>query len=96
MKAILFIGLGLGFLYHCAGAQVVAEFDWEKLAQRGQLIDGAPVNVDGRARLRISNTNETPLQAHLLKIEKPPVSGVTYAIVGEIKYEAVKGDGYFL
>ena len=73
MKAVLILGFGLGLMWNCTGEQVLAEFEWQKLAQAGQLIDGVPVEKDGRGALRITNANDTPLQAHLLKISKPPI-----------------------
>jgi predicted Ser/Thr protein kinase len=70
------------------------EYDWQSLAASGKLMGGVPVKVDGRSALRIENTADAPLQLTLLKIEKPPITAMTYALIGEIKYESVQGAGY--
>ncbi|HUJ09226.1 MAG TPA: protein kinase [Verrucomicrobiae bacterium] len=74
--------------------QVLAEFNWSKLAAEGRILGGVPVTVDGRTALKIENTNNAPLQLTLFKIENPPITCRTYAVSGEIKYENVEGDGY--
>ena len=65
-----------------------------KLAQSHELLSGAPITVDGKGALQIVNTNDTPLQAQLLKLVKPAITNKLYAIVGEVKYEGVRGAGY--
>jgi hypothetical protein len=77
-----------------AGQQILPEFDWSKLAAEGRILNGVPVTVDGRTALKIENTSDAPLQLALLKIEKPPITAMRYAVTGEIKYENVQGDGY--
>jgi hypothetical protein len=52
-----------------------------------------PVLVDGREALKIENTNDTPLKLTLLTIAKPKISTQMYAVMGEIRYDAVQGDG---
>jgi hypothetical protein len=75
--------------------QVLAEFDWSKLAVEGRILGGVPVTVgDNRPVLKIENTSDTPLHLPLLKIEKPAITALKYAVTGEIKYESVRGDGY--
>jgi hypothetical protein len=94
MKTKWFLGLWLGFTCVCPAAQILAEYNWQKLGETGQLLGGMPTTIDGRSALKITNTNRTALQAQLFKILKPPVSQSRYAIVGEVKYEGVQGDGY--
>ena len=77
-----------------AQQQVLAEFDWSKLAAEGRVLGGVPVTVDGRSALKIENTNDAPLQLSLFTIENPPITAMKYAVTGEIKYENVEGDGY--
>jgi len=74
--------------------QVLTEYDWAGLAAKGQLLGGTPVQVDGRSALKIENTTDAPLRLSLLKIEKPPVTSMHYAVTGEIEYKDVHGPGY--
>jgi tRNA A-37 threonylcarbamoyl transferase component Bud32 len=74
--------------------EVLAQFDWSKLASEGRILGGVPVTVDGRTALKIENANDAPLQLSLLKIEQPPITSARYFLWGEIKYENVQGDGY--
>jgi hypothetical protein len=74
--------------------QIVARLDWQKLADQGRLLGGVPIQVEGRTALRIENTNDGPLQLSLVKIEHPSITSITYALIGEIKYENIQGNGY--
>ncbi len=94
MKAILVLGSYLSLVATCSAQKVLAEYDWQKLVQNGQLRGGEAASVDGKSALKIVNTNETPLQLQLLKIPKPRISKKLYAITGEVKYNGVRGDGY--
>ena len=49
-----------------------------KLAQSHELLSGAPITVDGKGALQIVNTNDTPLQAQLLKLVKPAITNKLY------------------
>lgn len=90
--ALLIVWLGSGALG--AAQDLIAHYDWKEVARAGEQSGGTPVALDGRSALRIRNTNDTPLQAALLKIQGPPISNSVYAIVGEVKYENVHGHGY--
>jgi hypothetical protein len=94
MKTKLLIGLVFGAVGTCTAQQVLGEYEWPKLAQAGQLLSGTTTSIDGRAVLKVVNTNNTPLRAQLIKLLKPGVTKKFYAIEGEIKYEAVHGTGY--
>jgi len=94
MKATLVIGLCLQIITTSAAERVLAEYDWSKLAQAGQLLGGLATSIDGRAALKLANTNDTPLRVQMLKISSPPITKKLYALVGEVKYEGVRGDGY--
>jgi hypothetical protein len=94
MKPLLLSGLCFAFVGTCVAEQVLAEYDWSKRAQSGQLLSGSPLAIDGRAALKIVNTNDTALQVALLKIVNPAITKKLYAIVGEVKYEGVRGAGY--
>jgi hypothetical protein len=94
MNNTLILGLYLGCVAGCVGQQTLAEYDWGKQADADQFLAGKPATVDGRLALKLSNTNDTPLQVQLLKINQPPISKKVYAITGEIRYEGVRGEGY--
>ena len=94
MKALFLSGLCFGIVRACAAGQVLAEYDWSKLARSSQLTAGVPATIDDRAVLKIVNTNDTPLQAQLLKVLNPAITKKLYAIAGEVKYEGVRGTGY--
>jgi hypothetical protein len=90
----LVLGSYLSLVATCSAQTVLAEYDWQKLAQNGQLRGGEAASVDGKSALKIVNRNGTPLQLQLLKILKPPISKKLYAITGEVKYDGIRGDGY--
>ena len=94
MKAILVIGLCFQIITTCAAERVLAEYDWSKLAQSGQQFGGIATTLDGKAALKLANTNDTPLRVQLLKISSPPITKKLYALIGEVKYESVRGEGY--
>lgn len=70
----------------------VAEFSWKNPTSvpRGT----SAVMIDGRAALKIDNTNDAPLRVALLTVNKPKISALLYAIKGEVRYQSVKGDGF--
>jgi hypothetical protein len=72
----------------------ITEFKWNDPAQTGLPRGAAPILLDGRAALKIENTNNAPLQLSLLTIAKPKISAQMYAVSGEVRYDAVQGDGY--
>jgi len=94
MKATVVIGLCLQIVTTCAAQHALAEYDWSKLATAGQPLGGVVTTVDGKASLKVANTNETPLRVQLLKISSPAITRKLYALVGEVKYEGVRGEGY--
>lgn len=77
-----------------ASEHVLLEFDWTNMVTTGKLLGGVPVQMEGCAVLKIENTNSSPLQLTLFKIEKPPITSLGYAIEGEIRYENIAGNGY--
>lgn len=81
------------FVVQTASAQeMLGEYKWK---DAGNLPKGAVLTtVDGREVLKIENTNSTPLQVNLLTITNPKVTAMVYGISGELKYEAVEGQGY--
>jgi hypothetical protein len=94
MKSKYLIGLCFAVISTCYGQQTVVDYDWQKLSSSGQLTGGTPSAVDGKSALKIVSTNDSGLRVQVLRITNPPVTRMLYAIVGEIKYEGVKGDGF--
>jgi hypothetical protein len=94
MKALPGLAALLLFTLSGSAQETVAEYNWNDLARKSLLHGATPVSIDGRAALKIENTNDTPLQISLLTIEKPGITAVTYALTGEVRYASVKGDGF--
>jgi len=69
------------------GETIIQEHTWE------HAFPGTPPTalVDGRWAAKIENTSDAPLELSLLKIEKPPITSMRYAVTGEIKYAGVQG-----
>jgi hypothetical protein len=86
--------LSLALTATCPAQQTKVEFDWATLAKAGQLTAGMALQDGGRSALRVANTNDTRLLVPLLKIPAPPVSKHAYALVGEVRYEGIHGDGF--
>ncbi|MDB6029203.1 MAG: pknB [Verrucomicrobiales bacterium] len=70
------------------------EFNWETLQSEGRLLGGVTTTTNGRTVLKIENTNDSPLQLTLLKIDHPSITGTTYALTGEIAYDNVQGNAF--
>lgn len=95
MKKALIFGMIAGLMAGiCFGQQVLGEYDWSKVAQKGDLLGGVPMNLDGKSVLKLINTNDTPLQVHLIKMLSPKITTEFYAVEGQLKYEGVRGQGY--
>jgi len=94
MKTTLLLCLCLGFASKCAAEELLATYDWRELADTGRLRGGVPVRLDGKSAVQITNTNDTALQVQLLEIQQPPIQRRLYAVLGQVKYESVQGDGY--
>src|SRR5262249_1195981 len=71
-----------------------ASYDWRKLAESGSLLGGEVMTIDGRAVVRVSNTNAVPLQVQLFRIDQPAITDTVYALTGELRYDRVEGAGY--
>lgn len=72
---------------------VLAEFDWRDVAAKGELAGGKVMKMNGKTVLKIVGaTNGVALP--LLKIEKPSITAMHYAIIGEIKCENVENGGH--
>jgi len=74
--------------------EVLGDYKWSDLAQRGELRAGAPMMLDGREALKIENTNAARWQVTLLEIKHPKLTANVYELSGEIRYDGVAGDGY--
>ena len=52
MKATLIVGICVGIVNTSMAEQVLAEYDWSKLADTGTSLGGVPVVVDARTALK--------------------------------------------
>ena len=94
MKALVPVGLFWCGISVTWAQEKLAEFDWKQLTGQHPVTCGELISVEGVSALKIENTNDTPLQVALFTVSKPPISNLTYAVTGRIKYENVRGDGY--
>lgn len=89
----LFCAIAIGLLAQAGlGEELLGTYKWSeiKTLPRGATV----VQVDGREALKIENTNDAPLQVNLLTIFNPKITAQIYELVGDVRYENVKGDGY--
>jgi hypothetical protein len=93
MKSVLIFIAALAFGTTGWGQQTLARFNW-KDAPGGPPRGAVAISLDGRDALKIESTNEAGLQVALLTIEKPKISNTFYVVQGEVRYEAVQGDGF--
>jgi hypothetical protein len=95
MKTMIALAALLSFTVTAPGQQTLADYQWRDLTAKG-LIRGpvSTLELDGRAVLKIENTNDAPLRINLLNIENPAITAQVYEVLGEIRYDAAKGDGF--
>jgi hypothetical protein len=87
----------MAFLAGAATAQQkpIAEYSWQALAAAGQLKTGTVVTLpDKSVALKIENPGPQPLMATVLIIEQPKITGEFYTLSGDVRYDAVEGDGF--
>jgi hypothetical protein len=73
----------------------LAEYSWQTLAAAGQLKTGTVVTLpDKSVALKIENPGPQPLMATVLIVEQPKITSEFYALSGDVRYDAVEGDGY--
>jgi hypothetical protein len=77
-----------------AEERALMDFDWRKQAPPDKSSEAVLRTVNNRSVLVIQHTNGAPLTMSLLRLSKPQISSELYAIVGEIRYEKVEGQGY--
>jgi hypothetical protein len=97
MKRLFQLNLLLLFISSATAQEspkTLRDLDWKELAQRHELSGGEVISMDGTSVLKIENTNNTPLKVQLFRIQNPSISNLTYAIIGQVKYENVQGDAY--
>ena len=78
-----------------AGETLISEFPWKKLADAGQLKAGEVIAEPGGASvLKVESAGKEPLFATIFTVENPKVTTSFYTLSGEVRYEAVEGDGF--
>jgi predicted Ser/Thr protein kinase len=68
--------------------------DWNTVAVSGAKLDGTPVTIDGSSALKVENTSEAKMDAHLLALDWPAIGADKYEISGQVRYENVEGTAY--
>jgi predicted Ser/Thr protein kinase len=68
--------------------------DWNTVAVSGARLDGTPVTIDGSSALKVENTSEAKMDAHLLALDWPAIRADKYEISGQVRYENVEGTAY--
>lgn len=90
MKTLLHACLAFSLIATASAQSPLRTFDWKNSTVTGATI----LTEDATSILKIENTSNLPLTVRLLTISNPPVTAMFYAVIGEIKYEKVQGDGY--
>jgi hypothetical protein len=91
MKAVATVVLAsLALAGTCHGGEVVRELPWTRPPAGATLV--APGAGRTGASLRIERRAGGSLQ--VLRLENPPIATPVWAVVGEVRYEGVAGDGY--
>jgi hypothetical protein len=79
------------------GEEVLREISWRELKEEGKLAVGQletgqpPAPVE---QLKIENPDDAPRTFALLVIDDPGISEAQYAVMGRVRCEDVKGQGY--
>jgi hypothetical protein len=94
---IAFATLIMAFFASAVTAQQkpLAEYSWQALSAAGQLRTGTVVTLpDKTVALKVENAGPQPLMATVLIIDQPKITGEFYTLSGDVRYDAVEGDGY--
>ena len=90
----------LSLLLSCCAAfaeETVREISWATLAEEGKLTGGeavAPTDATPFHQLRIESSQSQPKTVTILTVGDPGITGPRYALVGQVRYEGVEGQGY--
>jgi hypothetical protein len=95
MKSLraFFLAFAAGASVAVCAEQFLATYDWLPLEESGLGFPGKVVR-EPPEHLLIENTNDVALRVQLLRITNPPITSVSYALRGKIRYEGVQGDGF--
>jgi hypothetical protein len=80
----------LAFAHTCYGEEVVRELPWTRPPMGATLV--APRAGQTGTSIRIER--RTGGSVPLVRIDRPPLATPAWAIVGEVRYDGVVGDGY--
>ena len=86
--AVVVTALGLGGT--CEAGQVVRELPWTHAPAGATLVAPRPGRTGASIRVERRAGGSLPL----LRLERPPIDTPVWAIVGDLRYEGVAGDGY--
>jgi hypothetical protein len=92
------LALGLSLLAGSAGAdEVLKEISWGRLKAEGGLRSGTVHAADASTPFEYLELSPSELQGGvlpLLVLESPPITRSRYALVGQVSYEGVEGQGF--
>lgn len=94
MKALSCLALVLLPAVCLGGERVIRAFDPQDLLAGAPQALQAWVEPDGSKGIKVTNPQDTSLQACIFTLEKPGVTAMVYAVKGQVKYREVRGDGY--
>jgi hypothetical protein len=95
MKTILLLFLSAIMFTAVARAneQVISTFSWKEVADAGRLTAGTLTGAPDNA-LKVENPGPRPMSAIVLTIVQPKITTDFYAVIGEVRYDNVEGDGF--
>lgn len=88
--------LSLGSQLFAQGSAPLRTIRWDELARDNRLQAGEVLEADGEhdGVLKIEHAGPGPASFELVEITEPGITGLNYAVTGELRYEDVSGTGY--
>src|SRR6266481_2517243 len=93
MKTILLLTTAIIFTAARADEQVISTFSWKELADAGKLTAGTLTGAPDNA-LKVENRGPGAMSATVLTIMQRKITTDFYAVIGEVRYDNVEGDGF--
>ncbi|HUW20410.1 MAG TPA: hypothetical protein VMW16_14020 [Sedimentisphaerales bacterium] len=80
-----------------SGEEVVREISWAQMQNQGKLTVGQVIETNraaGLEQLKVENPQSESRTFAILSISEPGITSSSYAVTGQVRYEAVEGTGY--